>query len=321
MRRSTLTKKNSPPTLITPALLRRWPLPEIDGELGKESRGRVLVVGGSEQVPGGVMLAAIGALRAGAGKIQIATSKGVAPTVAIAVPEARVIGRRHDRAGESARGSERAIRKEVDACDALLVGPGMRAPAAGVALISQWFKLNSDSDGDGDRNSEATLVVDAAPLSAFRRDVRPRREGARLILTPHAGEMASLCGIDRDEVLADPCAIARAVAARLGAVVALKGANTYVAAPDGKTFKNTAGNIGLGTSGSGDTLSGVIAGLCARGADPLQATVWGVYLHARAGDLLARRIGPLGFLARELLTEIPPLLASLRPAPRRPRKR
>jgi hydroxyethylthiazole kinase-like uncharacterized protein yjeF len=314
-----MAQKNDPPTLITPALLRRWPLPEIDGELGKEGRGRVLVVGGSEQIPGGVMLAAIGALRAGAGKIQIATSKSVAPAVAIAVPEARVIGLRQDRAGEIARGSERTIRREVGACDALLVGPGMRAPAAGVALISQWFKLNSDSDGDSD--SEATLVVDAAPLSAFRGDARPRREGARLILTPHAGEMASLCGIDRDEVLADPCSIARAVAARIGAVVALKGANTYVAAPDGKAFKNTAGNIGLGTSGSGDTLSGVIAGLCARGADPLQATVWGVYLHARAGDLLARRIGPLGFLARELLTEIPPLLASLRPAPRRPRTR
>ena len=71
------------------------------------------------------------------------------------------------------------------------------------------------------------------------------------------------------------------------------------------------GNIGLGTSGSGDTLSGVIAGLCARGATALQAAVWGVYLHAKAGDILARRIGALGFLARELLTEIPQLLVKI----------
>jgi ADP-dependent NAD(P)H-hydrate dehydratase len=296
-------------TLITPSLLHRWPLPELDGELGKESRGKVLVVGGSEQIPGGAMLAAIGALRAGAGTLQIATSKGVAPSIAIAVPEARVIGLRHDRAGELAKGGERAIWKEAGECDALLVGPGMVAPGAGVALISHW--LGSDS--------QATLIVDAAPLSAFCSDKRPRRKGARVIITPHAGEMASLCGIDRDEVLANPCEIARVVAARLGAVVALKGASTYVVAPNGAAFKNTAGNIGLGTSGSGDTLSGVIAGLCARGADPLQATVWGVYLHARAGDVLARRIGPLGFLARELLSEIPPLLATLRSAPRRRR--
>jgi len=93
--------------------------------------------------------------------------------------------------------------------------------------------------------------------------------------------------------------------------VALKGAQTFVVAPDGTAYRNTAGNVGLGTSGSGDTLSGVIAGLSARGASALQAAVWGVYLHAKAGDVLARRIGGLGFLARELLSEIPPLLVKL----------
>jgi NAD(P)H-hydrate repair Nnr-like enzyme with NAD(P)H-hydrate dehydratase domain len=72
-----------------------------------------------------------------------------------------------------------------------------------------------------------------------------------------------------------------------------------------------AGNAGLGTSGSGDTLSGVIAGLAARGAELVQASAWGVFLHGRAGDVLARKVGPLGFLARELLAEIPPLMARL----------
>jgi ADP-dependent NAD(P)H-hydrate dehydratase len=99
-------------------------------------------------------------------------------------------------------------------------------------------------------------------------------------------------------------------------VVALKGARTFVVAPDGRTFDNVAGNIGLGTSGSGDTLSGVIAGLCARGADPLQATVWGVHAHAAAGDRLARRIAPVGYLARELLAEVPQVIAGWRPRKR-----
>ena len=85
---------------VTPGLLRRWALPALDGALGKEDRGHVLVVGGSEEIPGAVMLAALGALRAGAGKLQIATSRGVAPAVGVAVPEARVIGLAHDRRGE-----------------------------------------------------------------------------------------------------------------------------------------------------------------------------------------------------------------------------
>lgn len=293
-------------TLITPALLRRWALPAHDGTLGKEDRGRVLVVGGSEEIPGAAILSAIGALRAGAGTLQIATSRSVAPFVAITVPEARVIGLRHDRRGELAATSWRSIRDEVRDCDALLVGPGMTSPAAAVGLLDHCARSTS----------RAAIVVDAGALAAFaaRRPWPAARRG-RVVLTPHAGEMAKLCAMDRDAVLADPLGVARAAASRLGVVVALKGACTYIAAPDGAAFHNTAGNLGLGTSGSGDTLSGVIAGLCARGAEPLQAAVWGVYLHARAGDALARTMGPLGFLARELLTEIPSLLGRLtRPA-------
>ena len=110
-------------------------------------------------------------------------------------------------------------------------------------------------------------------------------------------------------MLARPEALAREVAAELGVVVVLKGECTYIAGPDGQCFENRDGNLGLGTSGSGDVLSGIIAGLCARRAEPLQAAVWGVHLHACAGDVLARKLAPLGFLARELSLEVPPLLA------------
>ena len=91
----------------------------------------------------------------------------------------------------------------------------------------------------------------------------------------------------------------------------LKGRETFVASPGGKVFVNRAGSVGLATSGSGDVLAGVIAGLVARGAEPARAAAWGVYLHALAGERLARRVGPLGFLARELPAEIPPLMAEL----------
>jgi ADP-dependent NAD(P)H-hydrate dehydratase len=275
---------------ITPALLRRWRLPKLDGSKGKEARGHVLVVGGSDEIPGAIVLAAVGALRAGAGTLEIATTAAIAGHVAVAVPESRTRGL-PSRRGELA--STRRLLGGVADCDTILIGPGVRAPEGLRALVGA--------------KTTATFVVDAGALKLYTRNA-PR---VRAILTPHAGEMAELCGLTKSRILADPETIARDVARRFHAVVALKGAATHVASPDGRVWLNTAGNLGLGTSGSGDTLSGVIAGLCARGATPEQAAVWGVYLHARAGDLLAREIGPLGFLARELLDRIPVLLARL----------
>jgi NAD(P)H-hydrate repair Nnr-like enzyme with NAD(P)H-hydrate dehydratase domain len=123
--------------------------------------------------------------------------------------------------------------------------------------------------------------------------------------------MASLLGIPRAAVRADPLGAAREAAAALQAVVAMKGACTFVVTPQGQAWGCDRGNPGLATSGSGDTLAGILAGLLARGTPPLHATLWAVYLHAEAGARLARRQGPLGFLARELLAEIPPVMAEL----------
>jgi len=125
--------------------------------------------------------------------------------------------------------------------------------------------------------------------------------------------MAQLWGTDRAEVQRRPLEVALAAAKELSAIVALKGETTFVVTPDGDAFVNRAGSAGLGTSGSGDVLAGIVAGLCARGASPVQATVWAVFVHARAGERLARRIAPLGFLARELLDELPGLMQSLSP--------
>jgi ADP-dependent NAD(P)H-hydrate dehydratase len=153
-------------------------------------------------------------------------------------------------------------------------------------------------------DAEAMLAVAGRPeqLHALRRPA---------ILTPHAGEMASLLDLDKDRVLDDVVGTALRAAAHFRAVVALKGSETIISTPDGESWRNRTGNVGLATSGSGDTLSGIIAGLAARGADPPHAAAWGVYLHGSAGDRLADRVGPLGFLARELLAEIPPLMAEL----------
>lgn len=293
-------KRRPKPVLITPALLRRWPLPTLHPKLGKDGRGSVLVVGRSVQNPGAVLLAAVGALRAGAGRLQIASARSAQGHLAVAVPEARVVGLPTHRSGELGTGCSRAIRYEIEHGDAILLGPGMMDARAAKELLAHCVRSRTGG----------LLVLDsAALLSLDPRRVATSSYRGGVVITPHAGEMARLWGCERRDVLANPLAVARAAAEALGVVVTLKGAQTFVVTPDGLAYCNTAGNAGLGTSGSGDALSGVIAGLAARGADAAQAAVWGVYLHAKAGDVLAARMGPLGFLARELLSEIPELLA------------
>ena len=114
-------------------------------------------------------------------------------------------------------------------------------------------------------------------------------------------------------VLADRLGAAREAASRLQVVVAMKGGATFVVTPQGQAWSYGSGNVGLATSGSGDTLAGIVAGLLARGAAPVAATLWGVFLHGEAGAKLARSRGPIGFLARELLAEIPFIMAGHQP--------
>jgi len=285
---------------IDVALLRGWPLP-VPGDGGKDERGRVFVVAGSPQMPGAVILCATAALRAGAGKLQIGTTLSAAPHVAAAVPEALVVALDEKRSGAIARTAAKTIDRHANAADALVIGPGLSDEAESARLI--------EAVAAGVR---VPVVIDAAALGCFAR--RPKvvahLRGAA-VFTPHAGEMAMMLRRSRDEIEADPQRYAQAAAERFGAVVVLKGAVTYIADPRENTlYRNDRGDAGLATCGSGDVLAGIIGGLVARGTAPLHAAAWGVYLHARAGDALSQRIG-LGFLARELPAEVPPLMREL----------
>jgi hydroxyethylthiazole kinase-like uncharacterized protein yjeF len=301
--KSRLEESGPKSLLLTPALLRAWPLPQPDEEGDKEERGRVMVVGGACEMPGAVILAATAALRAGAGKLQIAAPRSIAQAVAVAVPEARVFALAETKAGAISVSAASEIIKRVGEVNALLIGPGMVDERMVARLVQKVLP----------RAGKATIVLDAAALSSFKDSPQCLHElDCKAVLTPHAGEMAFMLGIDKASIQRDPLAWARKAASSLGAVVALKGAETFIAAPHhSKTYCNRTGNVGLATSGSGDTLSGIITGLAARGALPLQAAAWGVYLHARAGDALAKRMGRLGFLARELLAEVPKLMSEL----------
>ncbi len=277
--------------------LRAWPLPTLADDADKEARGRLLLVAGSAPMPGAAMLAAEAALRAGVGKVQLATDRAVTGLVAAALPELYVVAL--PRAGVR-RDGERLIRL-ASACDALGIGPGM---AEGAALRALLRRLLVDR-----RLARVAMVIDAAALielAALRADgALPERP---LVLTPHAGEAAAMLGRTKASILADPRAAALACARRFAAVAMIKGADTWIAAPDGALYRCSSGCVGLATAGSGDVLAGIIGGLLARGATPIQAAAWGAHVHGRCGEALARRVGAIGFLARELAGEIPPLL-------------
>lgn len=294
-------------------LLRSWPLPVPSGEGDKEVRGHVLILGGSREMPGAVILAATAAMRAGAGKLTIATGRSVAQLVALAIPESRVLGLAENEAGGFTVEAVAALDPLADKINAILVGPGMQDGAATARLVHALLPRLEGSNTSVLLDAEAMGAIlqppDAAAGTKAGAAVNaPFRFNVPVLLTPHAGEMAHLTGIDKDAIQDDPDRHALEAARRWNAVVALKGARTVIATPDGDCWQHEGGNVGLATSGSGDVLAGIIAGLAARGADLAQAVSWGVALHARAGVRLAERLGTLGYLARELPEEIPALL-------------
>jgi hydroxyethylthiazole kinase-like uncharacterized protein yjeF len=277
-------------------------LPSPEGG-DKEARGQVLVVGGSLQNPGAVMLAAVAAMRCGAGKLQIATVEGAAPSVAPLVPEAFVQGLPQTAEGAvSGAGGAKAAELAAGA-RAVLVGPGVTDGAECSALLETLLPAIPD---------DAVVVLDAYALAHVgeHRDSL-HRFGGRAVVTPNMKELALMSGVERDEVEKDPAGFAHRAAVELGATVLLGGTESWVADPDGRVWCDTTGGIGLAGSGSGDAQAGLVAGLAARGATPTQAAVWAAHVHGRAGDRLAARLGRLGYLAREVVDEIPLVLVEI----------
>lgn len=297
-----LPRSKNAPVRITRALLKRLPLPNPDSGGDKEERGRVLIVGGEVPLPGAIILAGIAALRAGAGKLQLATCSGTAPMVGVSVPECLCVGLDETKSGTISSKCADVIAGHCKDADAVLIGPGLRQSDENDDLVKSILTKWTDTP----------VILDAGALSALRKTPDLLHGlGGKAIVTPHSGEMASTLGTDKWEVERNPAEIALEASGALGAVVALKGSRTFIASPDGELYLYDSGDIGLATSGSGDTLAGVITGLLARGASPLHSAVWGVFLHGAAGNALEKKLGRIGFLARELLDEIPPIMNRL----------
>jgi ADP-dependent NAD(P)H-hydrate dehydratase len=283
----------SDPVDVTLELVRHWPLPE-PGE-SKYGRGQLVVVGGALRSPGAAMLSGLGALRVGAGRLTLAVGRSVAPHVAVAVPESGVVPLDETPDGSVSGFGLAGAKDDLLRADVVLLGPGLDEADEAQVMVRELHRFITD---------EAVVVLDAFGLGVLPQlpDV-PAQLGGRLILTPNKTEAALLLERELDDDL-DGAVVE--IARRYRAVVTCFG---VVADPDGRVWHIDADEPGLGTSGSGDVLAGAIAGLSARGASPSQAAVIATYVHLEAGRRLADRIAPLGYLASELLAELPGVLA------------
>lgn len=295
------TGSGEDPVPVTAQLLRSWPLPEVGSD--KEARGLVVVVGGNRSTPGAVVLSGESALRVGGGKLQVLTVAAAALPVAVAVPESAVVTVPETTGGDPDRSAAAEIVRRVRGCACALLGPGLLDPEAAADLLAA---VVPDLDGP--------VVVDALGSAYVTRHPDGLRHlDGRGVLTVNPTELARTLGEGDEEVAHDLAGAARRLAARAGVAVLCGGPDKVVAAPDGRAWLVTPGGPGLGVAGSGDVQAGFVTGLLARGAEPEQAAVWGAYLHAVGGDRLAERVGPVGFLARELPAMAPGLLAELDP--------
>jgi ADP-dependent NAD(P)H-hydrate dehydratase len=289
---------------VTASVLARWPLPQADRTAGKLDRGTVAVIGGSAETPGAVLLAGLAALRAGAGRLAIATASRVAPALGVAIPEARVVGLPETPAGALDADGVDAASAMAESARALLIGPGMFDQQATGALVGRVLEGLTDSAVALDAMALARLEVDADALRPF---------AGRSVVTPNVKELGLMLDLGDDDLGDNDAVIVAAeeAARRFGAVVSVGGAVTVVAVPEGPTWLDGTGGAGLGVSGSGDGQAGLVAGLLARGAEAAQAAVWAAHVYGRAGERLAARVGRLGYLAREVTDEIPLVIREL----------
>lgn len=286
----------SKPQLLDRVALKAHPLPRVDDNSDKDERGRILIVAGSRDVPGATVLSATAAMRAGAGKLQIVTVASAAQGLGLAMPEAMVIGLPEDRAGGFARGADSRIAELAGQVDAVVAGPGLARNGQCAKIANALLKM------------DVRLALDAALLRAIEPLDDIKRSSLPLLL-PHSGELASLLDCEPEEVERQPVLSGVRAAQLYQSIVLVKGVVSHVVTPDKSVWTYRGGAPGLGVSGSGDTLAGIAGGLLARGADSLTALLWAVWLHGEAGAALARRVGTVGFLAREIPGEVPALLA------------
>ena len=283
------------------AITQEWAASQISprpDEVHKGDYGRVLVVGGAVGTTGAAVLAAMGALRSGAGLVTVGIPRVCQGGVAAHVPDYMTLGLADTEAGTVHPAAAQAVASTR--ADVIALGPGLGQSADVSAFVEQVLEV-----------TDVPLVLDADGLNALGDGWLRRPVSRPLVITPHPGEMARLIGASVEDVQADRLGVARRLAADAGIFVVLKGARTVVATPYGRVWINVTGNPGMATGGTGDVLTGVIAAWIAQTGDLETACALGVYLHGAAGDLAADEQGEVGMIASDLLLALGPAAVGL----------
>ena len=269
-------------------------LPARPADSHKGTYGRVLIIGGSLGMSGAVTMSALAALRTGAGLVTVATPASCVPIVAAFHPSYMTIPLPEDGEGRVTAAARERLLECCQVATAVAIGPGLGRHADAHQVVTELYGTLPQP-----------LVVDADGLDALSTSARAPAEAPR-VLTPHLGEFRHLVG---KTGLSMPAAREEAVtvAAEMQATVLLKGHETLVT--DGnRSRQNETGNPGMATGGSGDVLTGMVAGLLSQGMSPFEAATLGAYLHGLAGDLAAASLGMHGMIATDLIDYLPSAL-------------
>ena len=276
-------------------------LPYRPADAHKGTFGRAMMVVGSRNFPGAARLAAMAAMRTGAGLVTIAITQSLIPVLAAGLVEPTFLPLPESEPGLPAPRAAEIVLEALHDYRALLIGCGLGQAAHARSMVGEILFSS---------HSLPVTVVDADGLNALSgMDDWSRRWPKHGILTPHAGEMSRLSGICTSATRLDLC---RQRACAWNKTIVLKGAHSVVGHPDGSAMLSPYANPGLATAGTGDVLAGIITGLLSQGLPPERAAALGVYLHGAAGDVVRNRIGDTGMIASDLPSIIPRVVADLR---------
>ncbi len=274
-------------------------LPLRPADSHKGSFGHVLTIAGSPGMGGAAMLASKSALRVGAGMVFLATPRTVMNTL----PPEEIIYRPMPEtdSGSFSRDAIKPLKEQMATAQAVILGPGLGLTDDTQAIVADIL-----------HDIECPCIIDADGLNAIAKkpELLENNEGD-FVLTPHPKELARLLNCEVAEIQSDRIGYALKAAEKFQSVVVLKGSMTVVANPEGQVFINPTGNPGMSTAGAGDVLSGIIGGLLAQGVESFHAAAAGVYIHGRAGDILAEEIAECGIVAGDIQRTIPFAIESI----------
>ncbi len=280
-------------------------LPKRPLEANKGSFGRVLVAAGSINYIGAAYLACSGAIRVGTGLVTLATATSLQPILASKLAEVTYLPLSESHSGIISPQAAKLIHQQINYYNVLLLGCGLGQSQSAIGFIrAVLFRSKA---------ALPSLVLDADALNTLAKIPNWWQQiNSDAILTPHPGEMARLVGVSVDEVQSDRLGIAKRVAGEWHKTVVLKGAYTVIASPDGQVRISPIANPGLASAGTGDVLTGAIAGLLAQGLSFFDAAALGVYLHGEAGEMVKARLGDAGMIATDLLPALPLVIKQLK---------